>query len=806
MSIARLIVLSMGALVTLVVLVGLFSTFETRQLTRTFVEYRAVASSGLLASKMMEDLDIARTAALKYRFNPDDANVEVVVENLDKIVAIEKEMYEALQGFPEQEIIEQIPPLLSEYEAAMLKAVEFQKESEAHINEAESIGEKARDQLSEIMETALQDNDPLASSVAGLVLRDLLLSTLHFEHFLVTNQPEDAEKSRAKIADAQRAKAELLPELQNPRRQELAQSTLDELDNFATAISNAKAAVVSRNEQYATMDRLGPETLGLMHETVEILSKHQKEVGDEGIRIAKQSFFVVLAMVAVSAAAGSLLAFFSSRHITGNLSRTTRAMSAVANGDLEVELDTRQMKHEIGAMTKALQVFVDNARTAKKLDEEVKAKEQAERQREEAEREQEHQRQQELQRKEQSEREAERVHLQMIETFQQDMESVLGKAASGNFSDRMSIDIDDTNLVGLAKIVNQLLDVTERNIDDVVRSIGMLSEGDLGVRIDGVREGVFQRMQEDFNRSLAALAGAMAGIKENGQTVSATSIELQTAAKDMATRAESNAATVEETSAAVEQVTSSIRQVVQNAKSADEAARKVRESANRTRQVSDETEASINEMTEASEQINRVVKVIEDIAFQINLLALNAGVEAARAGEAGRGFSVVASEVRALAQRSQDAVQEISEVIDRNNRSVEIGVERVGMSRTALEDIVTDVEVASEQISAITVAVEQQSLAVEEVNTAITAIDRTTQTDAATLEEMTAASVVMSEEAKTLADSLGGFHGVETADPVEKESNVVDLQHPEPKPAAKAEPVAVNAAVTGSANDGWEDF
>ncbi|WP_299968451.1 methyl-accepting chemotaxis protein [uncultured Roseobacter sp.] len=200
--------------------------------------------------------------------------------------------------------------------------------------------------------------------------------------------------------------------------------------------------------------------------------------------------------------------------------------------------------------------------------------------------------------------------------------------------------------------------------------------------------------------------------------------------------------------------------------------------------------------------MNRVVKVIEDIAFQINLLALNAGVEAARAGEAGRGFSVVASEVRALAQRSQEAVQEISQVIDQNNQSVEAGVEQVALSREALEGIMSEVEVASGQISDIALAVEQQSVGIEEVNTAIRSIDTTAQTNAAALEEMTASSVSLSEEAKVLAETLGQFHGVAQE---KREADPANLAPPD-QDTPNARPKKVASAGGGAVDDGWAEF
>ncbi|WP_262386667.1 hypothetical protein ROLI_042370 [Roseobacter fucihabitans] len=211
-------------------------------------------------------------------------------------------------------------------------------------------------------------------------------------------------------------------------------------------------------------------------------------------------------------------------------------------------------------------------------------------------------------------------------------------------------------------------------------------------------------------------------------------------------------------------------------------------------------------MTEASAQINHVVKVIKDIAFQINLLALNAGVEAAWAGEAGRGISVVASEVRALAQRSQEAVQEIRQVIDQNNQSVEAGVEQIGLSREALEGLIAEVEVASGQISDIATAAEQQSVEIDEVNTAIRSIDSTSQTNAATLEEMTASTVVLNEDAKTLAEALSQFYGVAQGEKAAAPSKTVLLDRGNRDSSAAQLKKAVSAGGGGTVDEGWAEF
>ena len=506
-------------------------------------------------------------------------------------------------------------------------------------------------------------------------------------------------------------------------------------------------------------------------------------------------------------AIGGLFLLLSRRRLARKLNALSESMVELATGNLDVEIATDDGNPAIAKMQQSLSDLHQAHSNMRRTRADEKEAAEAERKREEEQRRRDAEAQEEQRHAEEAERATLRNRVMAMEAFQSDAQDILGKAATGNFSVRMSRDIDEPSLAKLADIVNELLQTTETNVADIVSCIGDLAKGDLDVRMGGTRQGVFLSMKEDFNAAVVTLSETMTMITQSGNLVSETSADLKTSSADMAKRAESNAATAEETSAAVEQITASIRQVVANAKAADQATQRVRESADNTRKVSTKTEASINEMTEASAQINRVVKVIEDIAFQINLLALNAGVEAARAGEAGLGFSVVASEVRALALRSQEAVQEITEVIQQSNRSVEAGVEQVGLSREALEGIITEVEVASGQISEIASAVEQQAKGIEEINGAIRAIDLTAQKNAATLEEMTASSISLSEEAEQLAVALQQFKGVQTAKPVDR-APATGFKHSDPvrSQSPKVATIAGGRDNVFAEDDGWDEF
>ncbi|MEO9492898.1 MAG: methyl-accepting chemotaxis protein [Roseobacter sp.] len=407
--------------------------------------------------------------------------------------------------------------------------------------------------------------------------------------------------------------------------------------------------------------------------------------------------------------------------------------------------------------------------------------------------------------KEESDRASAEAREEMMSDLGKSFGNVVEAAIEGEFSKRVEVSFSDATLNELAENINQLLSVVDAGLEDTGRVLERVAEGDLTQPMAGDFRGAFANLQSNVNNMMTSLKSLITEISGSGNALASSSAELRDTSDGLSKQAEQNAASLEQTSAALEELSASIKQVSGSVTIASDNAHSARETAQSSEQIAVDAAESMESIADASKEITRVVGVIDDIAFQINLLALNAGVEAARAGEAGLGFSVVASEVRQLAQRAGEASREIATVITKSDSAVAEGVEKVSGAKSSLEAIAKSVIGISAGVNEISNAISEQVNGIGEITAAVSQIDQNTQKQAASFEEVTAASSLLASEADGLQQSTVRFR-------TGAEAKVVAMRNT----AKRSVPPTTSGAVAkvagaveegGNSNyDGWDEF
>jgi methyl-accepting chemotaxis protein len=294
-----------------------------------------------------------------------------------------------------------------------------------------------------------------------------------------------------------------------------------------------------------------------------------------------------------------------------------------------------------------------------------------------------------------------------------------------------------------------------------------------------------------FRHASAALAESTEIVRERSELLTASSQTLSSGSTEQA-------AALEESSSSLEEMAGMTARNSENAARANDFARQARQAADAGKTEMQAMSAAMRDIKRSSDDIAKIIKTIDEIAFQTNILALNAAVEAARAGEAGLGFAVVAEEVRALAQRSAEAARETAGKIEGSIANTSQGVAITDKVAKNLNDIVEKVRQADELIAEVATASREQSQGVQQVSTAVAQMDKVVQANAAGAEETAAVAAELSKQARTSRETveeilrLVGGGGETPARPVQ------DVMA-ETRPVLKnVRPAAARAAPNGS--------
>ncbi|WP_136064758.1 methyl-accepting chemotaxis protein [Modicisalibacter radicis] len=308
----------------------------------------------------------------------------------------------------------------------------------------------------------------------------------------------------------------------------------------------------------------------------------------------------------------------------------------------------------------------------------------------------------------------------------------------------------------LLLVVMGLLSVRaiRRPLNESMQFTQQIAAGNLGATLPERRSGEMGRLMGALDVMRKSLSSIVKDVDHSVGIVRPASRDIADGNEDLSSRTEQQAASLQETASSMEQMTATVKQNASNAREASGLSSNAASSVRESGEVMGDVVDTMGRITDSSRKVSEIIGVIDSIAFQTNILALNASVEAARAGEQGRGFAVVASEVRNLAGRSADAAREIRALIDGSAQEIDNGAALVKRAETSIEGVVGAVLKVNDIMGEIASASDEQTGGIDQINQAIAQMDEVTQQNAERVQSSARAAQSLDEQVSKLADAV----------------------------------------------------
>ena len=341
----------------------------------------------------------------------------------------------------------------------------------------------------------------------------------------------------------------------------------------------------------------------------------------------------------------------------------------------------------------------------------------------------------------------------------QKLSNVAEQIAQGDLNVAITTDADDE--IGdvskaLGKTVVRLKSYINY-IDEITQVLNQVSKGNLCFELNYDYAGEFYKVKEALFNVRSTLNETIAEMKTVAQVVNSESAILSDGSRTLAQGTTQQATSVEELSASIAQISEHVKVTAQNAQNAEQLSVQAQEMANKGNEQMRNMVVAMEDISESSEEISKIIQSIQSIASQTNLLALNVAIEAARAGEAGRGFAVIADEVRNLAQKSAEAAKSSAQLIERSMQNVKKGTELASDMAESLQTIVDGSNQTLQLVGQIAIASKEQSASIEQVTIGIEQVAEVVQTTSDTAEESANTSGELAMQAEKLKEMVEQF-------------------------------------------------
>ncbi len=520
--------------------------------------------------------------------------------------------------------------------------------------------------------------------------------------------------------------------------------------------SKQRAAVTQDLSKFGTYRTAEMSVLKSISTLRSAISGNAAAVANSNKRQSEMVSLITIIGISIVVAASVLIGIFTARGISKPMKRLTDNVKRLAEGDTDITFDHVISKDEIGQMRDAIRTIVKVVKAL--LDDtgmlvdaaaEGKLSTRADAQRHTG------------------------AYRRIVEGINTTLDSmmnpiaestqVLDELSKGNLN--VSVDGDfKGDFSRIKDSLNTTVATLKSYITELSFALGEIAQGHLSISIDSDFKGDFTALKESFNQSVSAFSQVLSDIDTASGEVAAGTMQLSSGSQVISQGANEQASAIEQLSASLTQISEQTRENVQSANTQRELAQKARANAADGTDKMKQLQASMDDIHASSASISKVIKAIDDIAFQTNILALNAAVEAARAGMHGKGFAVVADEVRKLAQKSAEAAKETAVLVEGSIAKTTAGAKIAKDTAAALAEIVSGVEKTAELSSQIAIASSDQAVGISQVNKGIEQLSAVVQNNSATAEQAAASSQELSAQADHLKAMVQRFELTKSSD------------------------------------------
>lgn len=536
------------------------------------------------------------------------------------------------------------------------------------------------------------------------------------------------------------------------------------IDNFQAAIeaysqkvNTALEDMQSGGKEEVTNDLINAGELYKLEKSVldcldKLSTASTKEANGQQLasqKSAKRVTLITYIIIGLEVVISALIAIIIAKSISKPIKRLTKGFKLLAAGDTDISLMDINLKNEIGQMSNAfdsiiMSIKMLNEDTLKLIEAATEGKLST---RADAEKHQ-------------------GSYRKIIEGFNATLDAVtapideaaqvLGEVSKGNLGTVVTGDLKGDYSI-IKDSLNETIETLKGYIGEISSVLSEIARGNLTMQITSDYRGDFTELKDSINQIVGSLNDMLSDIDKEAQQMSLNTKQLSEGSQEISCGATEQASSIEELSASALQIAAQTQQNAKRAADANDLAGKIQTNAVAGNEQMKDMQKAMDEISVSSESIWKIIKVIDEIAFQTGILALNATVEAARAGVHGKGFAVVADEVRNLATKSADAAKETTELIESSIQKVKTGTKIADTTAQAFSEIVNGVEETARLVGDIATASSEQALGIEQINTGIEQLSSVVQRNSATSEESAAASEVLSNRAELMKTMVGRF-------------------------------------------------